>query len=148
MRLSAFAALSGIGWLIDFTIFNVLVASNNSYLKSNIVSASVAVVFVFITARRFIFLNHVGSLKQAVTKYVVWNAFAIVFASYFIKSIASGLVYLGFNDTLIQLGAFSSLPINRRLIISNIAKLLVTPLTMYANFIAMGYIFERRLSLS
>ena len=147
VRLSAFAVLSGIGWLIDFSIFNFLVANHHSNLKSNIISASVAVAFVFITARRWIFLNHVGHLRWTIGKYIVWNCLAITAASYLLKLTASGLNHLDFHDIIVQFGPISALPISKNILVSNAAKLLVTPLTMYANFIAMGYIFERKVSL-
>jgi putative flippase GtrA len=146
LRLSSFTILSGIGWCIDFAIFNYLVSLNYANLTANLISASVAVTFVLMTARRWIFRNQVGSLQAAVGRYVVWNIVAIAVASYLIKLIASGLDSLDLQAVIALSDAVLGHSVSRHALVSNAAKILVTPFTMYANFVAMGYIIERRLS--
>lgn len=147
IRLGYFTALSAIGWCIDFAVFNCLVYSGLSDILSNLISATIAVTFVFITSRRWIFRNHVESLGPTVTKYVIWNIFAVIAASLLVRFFS---VMLGsfpevvFRETV---GQLTGLSISARMLSAITAKLLVTPFTMYANFVVMGYIIERRLSL-
>ncbi|QGN56107.1 hypothetical protein GKE62_17710 [Novosphingobium sp. Gsoil 351] len=146
LKLPAFTLLSGIGWCIDFVIFNYLVALDHTYFASNLVSAAVAVSFVLITARHWIFRNHVESLHGVVVKYVLWNVVSVTAASFFVQITASGLEQIDLSGIASATGHVTGMTPNRVTIVSNLSKLLVTPITMYANFLAVGYIVERRFS--
>lgn len=146
LKLPGFTLLSGVGWCLDFVIFNVLIGLGLTYFGSNLISATCAVTFVLITARRWIFRNHVASLHSVVVKYVLWNIFAVTAASYLVATVASGLDTLDLGPLFTSLAYFADAAPDRVFVVSNIAKLLVTPLTMYANFVMVGYIVERRVS--
>jgi putative flippase GtrA len=146
IRISSFTLLSGAGWCIDFLLFNYLVSIGYPYLTSNLISASVAVAFVFLTSRKWVFRNHVASLKVAILQYVVWNIFAIAVASQLLSGIASVLESTNLQYFSQLVGWATGEHLSQRALVSNLAKVLVTPLTMYANFVATGYIVERRLS--
>ena len=150
VKLPMFTVLSGIGWCIDFTIFNYLVSRSHPDFIANLVSASVAVTFVLFTSYRWIFRNHVGSFPVVLGKYVLWNVVAITAASYLLKLIAAGLATLDLDAIVAMAGAAVgraiALPVPHHVLIANAAKILVTPFTMYANFVAIGYIIERRFS--
>ncbi len=146
IKLSTFTILSGIGWCIDFGVFNFLISQSMSYFASNLISATVAVTFVFITAHRWIFRNHVGGLWSVIGKYVLWNIVAIFAASFLLKQIATGLEGVDLSGALDLVRAITGISASIQTLISNAAKFLITPFTMYANFVAMGYIIERRFS--
>jgi putative flippase GtrA len=145
-RISSFTLLSGVGWCIDFLLFNLLISIGHAYFTSNLISASVAVTFVFLTSRKWVFRNHAGSLKLATFQYIIWNVFAITVASRLLGGIASFLETIDLSHASQLIVWMTSEYLTQRSLVSNLAKILVTPLTMYANFVATGYIIERRLS--
>jgi putative flippase GtrA len=145
-RISSFTLLSGAGWCIDFSVFNYLVSIGYRYLTSNLMSASFAVAFVFLTSRKWVFRNHVGSLKVAILQYIIWNILAITVASQFLEGIASVLESIDLRHVSQLIVWMTGEHLAERSLVSNLAKVLVTPFTMYANFVAIGYIIERRLS--
>ena len=145
-RISSFTLFSGAGWCIDFSLFNYLVSIGYPYSTSNLISASVAVAFVFVTSRKWVFRNHVGSLKFATLQYVIWNVFAITVASQFLGGIAFVLESVDLKHVSQLIVWVTGEHLEQRSLVSIIAKVLVTPVTMYANYVATGYIIERRLS--
>ena len=145
-KLPAFTLLSGIGWCIDFAIFNFLIALGQTYFVSNLISAAIAVSFVLITARRWVFRDHIGSLDAVVAKYVLWNVVAITVASLLIHLAAIGLEQFDIRAISAAIARVTDYVPDKTAIVSNLSKLLITLITMYANFIAVGYIVERRFS--
>lgn len=145
-RLSWFTVVSGLGWCLDFTIFSVLVARGVPGFAANCISAATAVTFVFFCARRWIFRDHVGSMAAAVAKYVAWNVVAISMASVLIWLAGAAIARLDLHLAIGLTQRFLPAPLSAPQIALNLAKILVTPVTMYLNFLAMGYIVERRVS--
>lgn len=145
LRLSSFTLLSGIGWCIDFAIFNLLVGRGQPGFLANLASASVAVTFVLIAARKWIFRHHVETLPMTVAKYTAWNVVAISAASFGIKAIASGLQTWSWDGAATVVGQAVGHSVAPAVLMANTAKILITPVTMYANFVATGYIIERRI---
>ena len=146
LRISSFTLFSGVGWCLDFSLFNYLVSIGYPYLTSNLISASIAVTFVFLTSRKWVFRNHVGSLKVVTLQYIIWNIFAITAASKLLGAVASFLETIDLRQISQLFFWLTGEHLAERSLVSNLAKVLVTPFTMYANFVAMGYIIERRLS--
>ena len=147
LKLPAFTLISGIGWWLDFLIFNYLVALGYTYAGSNLISAAAAVTFVLITARRWVFRNHAEKLNVVVLKYVLWNVFAVTGASFLIQLIASGLEMIDIA-AVVSIVVWDPLTAHQEIaVVANVSKLLVTPITMYANFVMAGYIIERRISI-
>ena len=145
LRLSSFTLLSGVGWCIDFAIFNVLVSRGFTSFAANLSSASVAVTFVLIIARRWIFRHHVETLPMTIFWYAAWNAAAIPAASLGLKAVSAGLLQVDWGQAKLLAGTGLDHPIAYRMLIANFAKIVITPFTMYANFVATGYIIERRM---
>lgn len=145
LRLSSFTILSGIGWCIDFAIFNLLVALGHSGFAANLVSATVAVTFVLVMARRWIFHDHVETLGRTVARYAAWNVVAITVASLAIRLIMAALERFDWTGVAAWAGTAAGHPVATAALVANLAKIMVTPFTMYANFVATGYIIERRL---
>ena len=112
-----FAAVSGIGWILDFCIFTVLVDQGFAPGLANAVGAGAAVVWVFFSSVRRIFRYGGTSMRSRFLIYALYQALMIAAASLAVKS----LVRVTGTDALL-------------------AKVLVTPLTFLANFFFMGWL--------
>lgn len=119
-----FAVVSGLGWLIDFSIFALLNSLGFPVWLANIVGATTAVLFVFFASVRKIFQYNGHYILWKLLNYIVYQIIAIICASLLIDLIAL---------------QFGMLPI--------IAKIIVTPLTFYANFQFMSFLTTGRLRL-
>lgn len=147
VKLPAFVVISGTGWLIDFTVFNVLVALSLPIFSANLCGATCGVSFVFFAGRQFIFREVRTGIRTAILCYTGWNVVAILLMSLAIATLGHALagpsVQLPaqhFLDSLrVPLRAGSLAPV--------VAKMALTPVSMYLNFVAMGVILERRLHL-
>ena len=119
-----FAVVSGLGWLIDFSIFALLNSLGFPVWLANIVGTTTAVLFVFFASVRKIFQYNGHYILWKLLNYIVYQIIAIICASLLIDFIAL---------------QFGMLPI--------IAKIIVTPLTFYANFQFMSFLTTGRLRL-
>ena len=150
---TGFAVISGVGWLIDFALFNLLVGTGVPPGRANLVSAGVEVLFVFITSRRQLFRGAQRPLAQAMGLYVGYNIIAVAVASLAVGAL-SGVATAMLAPVLARL--CPSLPLGLCAHISGIrgglgpalAKIVVTPATMYANFIASAFINTKRFRLA
>lgn len=145
IRVHAFALISGIGWLIDFTIFNLLALAGMSLFVANLIGAGLAVSLVFVAGRRFIFRDARTPLPLAVSAYAMWNVAAILLASWAVAWLAHLLampLVTGMTGNALSHLGLSVQPVY---LIPPVAKVVVTPVTMYLNYLAMGVIIERRL---
>lgn len=145
VRLHAFALISGIGWIIDFCLFNLLALAGMSLLLANIIGAGCAVSFVFVTGRRFIFRDVQGSVWAAIAAYAAWNIVAILLAS-------AAIAFLGRMLSTPEVLALArramcsaGVRIDPELLAAPASKIALTPVTMYCNYVAMGMIIERRI---
>jgi putative flippase GtrA len=112
-----FAAVSGVGWLLDFCIFAMLVHQGLAPGPSNAIGAGAAVVWVFFSSVRHIFRYRGASLHSRFVGYVIYQVLMIAMAS------------LGVA-TLVRFAGIDAL----------LAKALVTPLTFLANFLFMAWL--------
>ncbi|MDR5855201.1 GtrA family protein [Caballeronia sp. LZ062] len=122
--LMRFGLVSGLGWLIDFCLFGALTALKAPVWMANTASATAAVLFVFFVSVRRVFQYHEHYLLGKLLCYVVYQAIAILAASFAI-------------DLLTH--RFGLAPI--------VSKILVTPFTFYCNFQFMSFITTGRLRL-
>ncbi len=124
-----FFGVSGIGWIIDFTIYSIISIYINP-LIANIISSFVAIIFVFSVSTRKIFVNdNKYSLKIKFLIYVVYQVVLVSFTSFIISSLAKSLVSCNFYLIV----KYSKL----------LAKIIVTPFSMMCNFIVMRKLIER-----
>jgi putative flippase GtrA len=144
-RVHAFALISGIGWLIDFALFNLLAATGMSLFLANLVGAGVAVSLVFVAGQRFIFRDSRTSLPFAIAAYIAWNIAAILLASQAVavlgQLLAAPALMVRARNALSSLG----LALDPLYLVPPLAKVAVTPVTMYLNYLAMGIIIEQRI---
>ena len=143
-RIGYFTIISGIGWLIDFFIFTVSIKVGLTAAYANLFSASVAVIFVFVTSRQWIFRHHAGSLRSVIVKYVLWNLFAVSLASWGVGTVHGLFSSSVFDFLEFVRSNFFQTPITVATLSAIAAKVFITPFTMYSNFVVLGYILEKR----
>lgn len=119
-----FGVISGLGWLIDFSLFYALVRLDVAPFLANLVGAGVAVTFVFFSSVKRVFQYEGHYLLAKLVAYICYQVVAVAIASAVIDLIAR---HTGVAPLL--------------------AKILVTPFTFYANFQFMSYITTGRLRL-
>lgn len=128
-----FFGVSGIGWLIDMSIFTILTSFFSvSEVIANIISSFAAITFVYSVSTKKLFQNRDKSLNLK-KKYILYILYQIIVVS--VASLAIGGI-----SCLIE----KNLQIEIILKFSKIvAKIIVTPFTMILNFLFMKFLIER-----
>ncbi len=127
-----FGGLSGVGWLLDFTLLLSMVSG----LGLPPFVASTAALTVFLVSRRFIFARNEGALGTRIAAYFVYTLCVIAAAALamtFIIRVLNGLA-LAYGD------APSST------LLTAVAKVLVTPPQLLMNFVMSRYLSERTMA--
>lgn len=130
-----FVFISGIGWLIDFTIFTILsIFFDKSVLISNIISSIPAITWVFFFSTKKIFDkgNSKYSLKSKYVFYIVYQIILVIAVSYF-GDILYSLLSPTYLFSLSMLTKYGKLAV----------KVLITPITMTLNFFVMRFLSEK-----
>ena len=123
-----FVLLSGAGWVLDTTVFLVLSGPGGwPLLGANLVSGSCGTLFVFAMSSQGVFRRNDGPLTTKFGVLLVFNATVILASSVVLAAIARGLANAGLAAPLVPIGA----------------KVLVTPVTLVLNFLAVRYLLER-----
>lgn len=127
-----FIGISGTGWLMDFAIFSLLCLRYTNLTINNIISSFVAVSFVFVvsTCKTFVQKNGGMNLKIKFAIYVTYQIVLILVISRLLSLLA---VLISTILTETAFAKFSGM----------LAKILVTPFTMCANFFVMKFLIER-----
>jgi putative flippase GtrA len=110
------------------------VAGGLAVAPANMIGAAVAVSFVYVTAQRHIFRRKPGRLTalQRGLAYGVYQALAIAAASALIGMLAW---------TLQAMVPGVAMPV-----VAGLSKIAITPLTLYSNFVFMGWLLEGRVA--
>lgn len=122
-----FALISGVGWLIDFSVYTALTRLTPiPVAAANYVSSLPAITYVFFVSTRKL-LSCKTDRASRLTKYLVYALYqlALVSAASFAMQALSG-VLAGYT----QYGKLA-------------AKILITPFTMTANFFVLRMIAEK-----
>ena len=126
-----YIGISGLGWIIDFIIYNTLSYIGCRVFISNIISSMVGVSFVFWFSIRktFVAKSNGIKLKYKFIIYIVYQCILIFLISQLVDIInvsmmSSGITFI--HDYSIT-----------------ISKILVTPITMICNFVVMKILVER-----
>ena len=135
MQAVRFFGISGIGWLIDFTIFLLLTECGGmKVVYANMSSSVPAITFVFVISTHKIFTTRPNGLplwrKYAI--YILYQIALVLVVSW----IGEGLYHLLSETTIMSTALFAH---NLKLI----CKILITPVTMTANFIVMKVLSEK-----
>lgn len=126
-----FVGLSGIGWILDFTVFTVMGFLCGNVIINNVISSWVGVTFVFLFATRKVFKNNSRiSLKW---KYLIYLCYQLILILLISK-------LLGYVNNFVRNTVSVALIVRFSAII---AKILVTPITMVLNFIVMKNVIEK-----
>ena len=137
----SFFLISGLGWLMDVTIYTILTNVGLHVILSNIISSTVAVTYVYITSTKKLFKNDSKySLKIKYIMYIIYQICMILISSYVVYLISNWLLNNLLNVDINSLkGLFNFIVSHAKLS----AKILVTPFTMVINFIFMKFLIER-----
>lgn len=128
-----FIGISGIGWLIDFSIYMCLtVVFHFNVFLSNIISAIPAVTLVFLLSTRKIFVAKLGGMPVW-GKYIIYVTYQMILL--FTVSKIGQVLY----DAVFQIVKITSYIGGLKLVI----KICITPITMIMNFIVMKILTER-----
>lgn len=129
----SFLLVSGVGWLIDFTIYFLLThfAELNISL-ANIISSIPAITYVFLMSNKNIFKNSNSKLSLKF-KYLIYFGYQLVLV--LCVSLFGEFLY----SKLINVVTIPLLLNNLKMVI----KILITPITMTINFIVMKNLIEK-----
>ena len=126
-----FIGLSGIGWLLDFSVYTVLSFLSEDLALNNMLSSLVGASFVFIFSTRFVFRDsHRIPLFFKYLIYVVYQLVLIWLISHLLAWVNSVILMLFSAKLIVSLSALLS-------------KMIVTPITMAINFFAMKLVIEK-----
>lgn len=121
----AFSAISGLGWLIDFTIFTLLVLILNiQTYTANFITSYIGITFVWFVSLGAVFQSKKNPLSIYIIIYWCFQFISILFFSKIIQEIAAVLQHLIYFSE-----SHKSVNI--------ISKILVTPINLVTNFIFM-----------
>ncbi len=119
-RVAGFSILSAIGLTIDIAIFSLLVHFGLRAGYANLISAGLAVTFVYFSSAKRVFQYHGRFLLLLFLVYVLYQVAAVLAASFAV-------------DRLV-IAAFKPI----------VAKLLILPVTFTANYLSMSFLLKAR----
>lgn len=130
-KMLKFYGVSVLGWIIDFSIYNLCIFLFDINISSiNIISSLIGVTFIFIFSTSKIFEN--GNMLDIRTKYIIYIIYQIVL----ILSVSK--VLLIFKGYLLSSNNYIFVTYANAL-----AKISITPITASLNFIVMKSIIEK-----
>lgn len=128
----SFILISGIGWLIDFTVYTLLVMFTGMEVAyANMISAIPSMTFVFFLSGKKTFEAKPSKIHLGL-KYLIYFGYYIgmlVIVSYIGQAISGALMGAG-NTFVVEYARI-------------IAKLLITPITVVCNFLVMRFLIEK-----
>lgn len=129
-----FAGISGIGWIIDFTIYTTLVyAFDFNVSTANFISAFPAVTFVFFFSTKKNFQKSQSKIKIRY-KYLIYVVYQIFLVS------AVSLLAEALDSIPVESVISISLILQYKKII---IKCIITGITLLCNFFVMKFIIEK-----
>lgn len=129
-----FLLTSGIGWLIDFGIYSIIISFFGiNILYANIISSIPAVTFVFIISTRKTFTNGESNLSLRM-KYIIYIIYQFILLL-FISNLGQYLFYILNSNLFITMifGKYMKI----------FVKIIITPITMTINFLVMKFLIEK-----
>ena len=129
----SFLLVSGVGWIIDFSIYIALTKlANFKVIYANILSSIPAITYVFLMSNKKIFKNMNSKLSLKI-KYLIYFGYQLILL------LSISLLGEFLYDKLIGFVIIPVLVNNFKIII----KILITPITMTLNFIFMKNLIEK-----
>jgi len=139
-RFAAFALLSGLGWGVDFCLYNGLAALGLRLFFANLAGAAAGMATVFALCRLSLFRHYRTSLPVVSGLYLGWTIVAVLAASALIDWLGHLLGGAAFRPAFAALAQALRPGLSPALLAGATAKIVVTPLTMLLNFCAMTLI--------
>lgn len=126
-----FVGLSGIGWLLDFTVYTALSFVLENLAVVNMLSSLVGASFVFLFSTRFVFRNS--------HRVPLWMKYAVYIAYQLLLIWLISLLLAQVNVLLLKLlgGTFLAA------FCPTLSKIFVTPITMCLNFFVSKFVIEK-----
>lgn len=126
-----FFGVSVLGWIIDFSIYNLLIFLLDMNISIiNVISSLIGVTFIFLFSTRKIFeKSGKCNIKTKYLVYVIYQIVLILSVSYLLPIFKDYL--LSFDISFIS--NYSNM----------ISKVMVTPVTASLNFIVIKFIIEK-----
>lgn len=131
-QLFSFISVSGIGWLIDFSIYLVLTACFGfDVFIANFLSAIPAITFVFLVSTRYVFGMHLKGIDKVI-RYLSYFLYQMILL-YLVSTLSQAL----YNYEPIWFISDISFTLKKIIV-----KLCITPITMFVNFMVLKVILE------
>ena len=128
-----FLAVSGVGWIIDFSVYSLLAyLTEIKVILANIISSIPAITYVFFISNKKIFEKSNSKLSLKV-KYLIYFSYQIVLL--LCVSSLGELIHAALSEVVVH----DFLVKNLKLVV----KILITPITMTINFIVMKKLIEK-----
>jgi putative flippase GtrA len=144
LRFPLFFLVSGVGWVLDVIFSTTLVQVGLSPFTASMIGAAAAVTFVYVMSRLSIFAQKTVGTWGEYLLYIVWQVIAISAASLFVATLA---VWIEPKVAVFASSVSERLDLafpNALALAMGVGKVLVTPLTLTANFLFMRWLTERR----
>ena len=130
-QIFGFIGVSGIGWIIDFTIYTVLTSIVEvPVFYANMISSVPAITFVFMISTHKIFSK--GEKLPLSVKYILYLLYQLILVTA-VSAIAGRLALWIAGLFAGKLGTISKI----------LAKICITPITMAVNFVVMKFMAEK-----
>ena len=142
-RFGGFVVLSGLGWALDFTVYNLAASAGLRLFAANLIGASLGMGFVFSASRLAMFQGSRASLPRAGGLYAAWTVCVILMSSAMIDGVGQLLASASVRPLLTAALSAAQLRAPLTFVISALAKVLVTPLTLLMNFTVMTLIHRQ-----
>jgi len=134
-QILSFLFVSGIGWLIDFSVYFALTTwLDFPVMTANCIIATPAILWVFWFSSRHIFAAKKTGLKLY-QKYLIYFAYQMLLVTGI--SLFAGYLYTQFMAS--RFVGYEFLYANIKMLI----KIVITPITMTMNFIVMKSLLEK-----
>lgn len=133
-QVKKFLLTSGIGWIMDFTLYNCIVSIfDSNVVYANMISSIPAITFVFFVSTKKTFSNQsrTVTLKTKYIIYIVYQLLLLLLISNLGQWLFEWMIQIPWITIFV--GDYMKLFI----------KVIITPITMTMNFFVMKYLIEK-----
>ncbi len=130
-----FFLVSGVGWCLDFSLYLILTKIFGFKVSyANMISSIPAITYVFIMSNKKIFSNKKSKINLKY-KYIIYFIYQIILVT--LMSFLGEKIFNVINNT--KLVDIIFIQQNIKILV----KILITPITMFSNFIVMKNLIEK-----
>ena len=128
---------------MDVCMTTLLVSADVSPFASSYIGAASAVTFVYVVSRLVVFSDSGTGQQHDFMRYVIWQICAITVTSILVAGLADLLTVSATHVTTILSNTYGWPTYDGRALATGASKILVTPLTLIANFVFMRWLTQR-----